>query len=134
MTVIESIVAAVVPYAVPLLVSGLTALGALLGRLIHSHTQNSKLLAALASGADYVGAAVAHVMAGLSADVQAALANDGKIDAAELAALKVKTLALVKGEMPGALKTLADAMGPAFETWLSGKVSQAVNVQVPQQP
>ncbi len=130
MTVIESIVAAVVPYALPLLVSGLTALGALVGRWLHQHAQSSKVLSALTTGADYVGTAVAHVMSGLSADVAMALANDGKIDSAELAAIKTKALALVKAEMPSALKTIADALGPAFETWLSGKVSQAVSLQV----
>lgn len=135
MTVIESIVAAAAPVVVPLLVTGLTALGALLGRLIHSHTNNSKVLTALATGADYIGTAVSHIMGGLQADVKAALANDGKIDAAELEGIKTKALALVKAEMPAALKTVADALGPAFETWLSGKVGQAVAAEVgPLQP
>lgn len=128
MTLRDSILSALVQYGLPLLVSGLIALGTLLGRWLHAHTQNSKVLGALAQGADFVGAAVAHVISGMQDDFKAALA-DGKVTPEEAAALKAKVLALVKAELPSALKTVADNLGPAFETWLSGKVSQAVSSQ-----
>lgn len=130
--ILTSILQASASWVVPLLCSGLVALGGLLGRWLHAHTGTSKVLGALATGADYVGTAVAHVMEGLRPKFEAALANDGKIDAAELADLKAAAMTLILAEMPASMKTISSALGPAFQTWLSGKVSQAVTSQAEQ--
>jgi len=139
--ILTSAIASAAPYVVPALLSGLLALGAMLGRWLHAHTGTSKIAGALVSGVDYVGAAVSHVLAGLQPKFQAALENDGKIDAAELADLRAEAIKLIMAEMPGPLKAIADNLGPGFATWLSGKVGQAVNAQAsqlaaqsPQQP
>lgn len=128
--VVESVAKAAAPVVIPLLVAGITALGTLVGRWIHANTGSSKLLTALATGSDYVGTAVSHILDGMKADVAAALANDGKIDALEAEALKEKALKLVLAEMPGPLQEVAKALGPAFQTWISGKVGQAVQTQL----
>lgn len=128
--VLTSLISTAAPYVLPLLVSGVLALGAMLGRWLHAHTGSSKLGAALVSGVDYVGAAVSHVMAGLQPKLIAALSNDGKIDAAELAGLRDEALKLILAELPDSLKTIASALGEGpFKTWLSGKIGQAVVAQ-----
>lgn len=131
---VAGILKALAPMAIPALLTGLTALGTLLGRWLHAHTNNSKVLGALATGADYIGSAVQHVLDGLQPDIQKALADDGKLSPEELSALKTKAVALILEEMPSALKVVANALGPAFQTWLSGKVGQAIQAQAPSTP
>lgn len=132
--VIADVIKASVPYVLPLLISGILALGALIGRFIHSKTGDNKILTALATGTDYVGAAVSHVLDGIRPDIQKALEDDGKLSPEELAGLKSKAIELIMKELPKPLADVAQAMGPAFQTWLSGKVGQAIQAQAPASP
>jgi hypothetical protein len=98
-----------------------------LSDFLHVKAQGSAVGQALVTGSDFVTTAVSHVISQLAPDVRDALANDGKIDDAERAALKAKALALIKAELPDGIKAvLGGVMQGGLETWLSGKAEQAI--------
>lgn len=86
-------------------------------------------LHALAIGADLVHTYVARAEVEIRPMLQKALA-DGVLSQAEGAELKAKVIELVKRDMPAnVMAALSNALGPAVEGWLSGKVEQAVTAQ-----
>jgi hypothetical protein len=120
---LQYVVAPLIPVVGALLVAGLTQLV----RYITAKQGESKLLAALGVGAELISTSVSHVIDGLKPELQQALA-DGKIDDVEKAALKAKAMDLLKKELPASVQgVLSTALGPALETWLSGKVTQAID-------
>lgn len=126
-SVLQYVVAPLIPVVGALIVAGLGKLV----QFLHAKEGESKLLKALGIGAELVSTSVSHVVDGLKPELQAALA-DGKIDDAERAALKAKALELLKKELPAGVQgVLSTALGPALETWLSGKVSQAIDAKEP---
>lgn len=134
MTVLESVlqyvVAPLIPVVGALIVAGLGKLV----QFLHAKHKDSKLFGALGVGAELVSTSVTHVIDGLKPELQQALA-DGKIDDAERAALKAKAMELLKKELPvGVQGVLSTALGPALETWLSGKVTQAIDAQEAPKP
>jgi hypothetical protein len=121
-------------FVLPPLLVALAALAGLalkkLSDFLHVRTQGSKMGAALVQGTDWITAAVSHVISGLAPAVRDALANDGKIDDAERAALKAKAMELIKAEFPAGLSAVLGAAGGGLETWLSGKAEQAISAAV----
>lgn len=124
-------------YVVPPLAMAIAALLALmlkkLSDFLHAKAEGSKVGTALVVGTDAIGTAVSHVISGLAPAVRDALANDGKLDEAERAALKAKAIALIKAELPDGVKAvLGGVMGAGLETWLSGKAEQAISAAAAQ--
>ncbi len=119
----------VVAPMLPLIGAALVGLLAKGVAFLHSKEKDSKALTALAVGADVVNAFVAHAEVAILPLIADA-AKDGTITAAEGQAIKAKTLQLLKEQMPAALQaTLGAVLGPALDTWLSGKLEQAVSQQ-----
>lgn len=118
-------------YALPPIVTALAGIivWALkkLGDYLHAKADGSKVGQALVVGTDFVGAAVAHVVAGLAPDIRAALADDGRISEVERAGLKSKAMALIKAELPDGIKAvLGGVMQGGLDTWLSGTAEKAI--------
>ncbi|MBK7864362.1 MAG: hypothetical protein IPJ65_38330 [Archangiaceae bacterium] len=129
MTVMESVLQYVVAPLIPVIGALVVAGLGKLVQLLHAKQGESKLLGALGVGAELVSTSVSHVIDGLKPELQAALA-DGKIDDAEKATLKAKAMELLKKELPAGVQgVLSTTLGPALETWLSGKVTQAISAQ-----
>ncbi len=97
---------------------------------IHSKEANSKAAGAFAVAADYLSTAFTHLRAGIGPDLKLALA-DGTLDASERAELVKKLVGLAKVELPtGVLAVLGKTLGPALETWLSGRAGEVVQAVV----
>ncbi len=123
--VLKYVVAPLIPILVSLIVAGLAKLISFL----HEKQGQSRVVNALGVGAELVNATISHVVSGMKADLQAALA-DGKLDAAEKAQLKARALELIKADLPASIQgVLSTTLGPALDTWLSGKVSDAIDAK-----
>lgn len=111
---------------IPVLGGLLIAVLTKLATFLHAKEGNSKLAGAFAVAVDFIDTAFTHVRAGIEPDLKAALA-EGTLDATERAALVAKLVALVKLELPSSIMgILSGALGPALETWLSGKAGDAI--------
>lgn len=91
--------------------------------------KDSKLFNALAMASELVQTYVAKAEVELKPMFAKAL-EDGAISPEEGAALKAKVIEIIKRDMPADVwATVAGALGPAVDGWLSGKVEQAVSSQ-----
>ncbi len=123
---LELMIAFVLVPLIPILGALIAAVLTKLVTFLHAKEGNSKIAGAFAIATDFVSTAFAHVRAGIESDLKLALA-DGTITDTERAALVAKLVALVKLELPaGMMAILSGALGPALETWLSGKADQVV--------
>lgn len=129
-TALEMVIAYILVPLIPILG---TLLAAALGKLVtflHAKEGNSKIAAAFAVATDFVNTAFTHLRAGIEPDLKMALA-DGTLDAVERANLVTKLVALVKAELPaGLMGVLSATLGPALDTWLSGKAGQVIQAAV----
>ncbi len=127
---LESVIAYILVPLIPALGTLIAAVLIKLATFLHAKEGNSKVAGAFAVAVDFLETAFTHVRAGIEPDIKAALA-DGTLDAQERAALVAKLVALVKLELPGGIMAiLTKTLGPALETWLSGKAGQVVQAAV----
>jgi hypothetical protein len=121
----DQILHAFMQVVVPALITALAALLAWalkkLGTFLHTKAEGNAFGTAGVKVYDYLSNATQHLIAGMAPEFRKALANDGKIDEAERAALKAKLMELVKAEMPeGVMSVLGNAFGSGLETVMSG--------------
>lgn len=107
----------------------LVTLVAMAVKYLNEKGKDNKVLAALGIGTEIVHTFVAKAEVELRPQLQAALA-DGRLSDVEAQQLKAKVMEILKRDIPGpVMATLGNALGPALDGWLSGKVEQAVAAQ-----